>query len=525
MVLHRMARSGIRLGTLVERAAARHPANVLVLDHDLDVAPHLGRRTTVAEVADLVADLASRLWAAGVRPGDRVVVHKSNSLDITLLAFAAARAGAVPVLLSAQLDGDTVLRLLRRAERPFLVTDQDKLDRELPPPVFEEAEEVLVVRGSYPRAIGLESLAGAERIAPVATAPHRPALITHTSGTTGVPKLAVHTGVTQQIRYLLQVSALAPVVPRRETIAIHASFVHSRMISVLAIALLRGLPMLVLADEDPERAAEHFARMRPGIVEAHPNSFMAWEAMADDPRRPLANVKLFSSTFDALHPRTVHRMLGASRRRAPLFGQMYGQTETGPVVCRGFTRRRSRSADGRCVGFPFVGTTAVRVVGRDGRPPSARTPGFIEVRSKGHFVTYLGEQERHDGQLSADGWWRTGDVGYRTRWGCVHLLDREVDVIEEFGSTLDAEDRLLTGVTDLTEVVIVRGADGLAVPVVCTKDDRPLDEAAWRAAAAALPPMAPPVHWREDELPKTATMKIKRFELARILAERQSDAA
>lgn len=110
-----------------------------------------------------------------------------------------------------------------------------------------------------------------------------------------------------------------------------------------------------------------------------------------------------------------------------------------------------------------------------------------------------------------------GDVGYRTKWGCIHLLDREVDLIEGFGSTLAAEDTLFDRLDELAEVVIVPGADGGAVPVVCTKDDRPLDPVAWRAAAAELPEMAEPVQRRIRDLPQTATTKIKRLELARRL--------
>jgi acyl-coenzyme A synthetase/AMP-(fatty) acid ligase len=520
VLLQRIGNQGVQLGRLFERAAARHGSNLLVLDHDLDIATELGRRATIAEVADLVDDIASRLWAAKVRPGQRVVVHKSDGFDITLLACAAARIGAVPVLLSPMLDGATVAELVRRTDRPYLVTDQAKLENDLPPEVFDLAERVVLTSGSYQNALELSSLAGVERVTPVIMPPEHPTLITHTSGTTGTPKLAVHTGFSLQSRYRPQASVIRPLIPGRETIAIHVSFVHSRLITALAISLYRGFPLVVLRDSDPKQVGDLFARLKPGILEAHPNSFMEWEELADDPRGPLSNVKLFSSTFDAIHPRTVHRLLRATKRRMPFFGQLYGQSEVGPAVVRGFTRRRTLDDDGRCVGMPFPGMTDVRVVSRDGNPPSQQNPGYIEVRSDGRIVTYLGEHERYRAQVSEDGWWRMGDVGYRTRWGCVHLLDREVDLIEGFGSTLAAEDTLFGRLPELTEVIIIPGPDGRAVPVVCTKDDRPLDRAAWRRAADLLPPMAEPVQWRLDDLPQTATTKIKRLELARLLAAR-----
>jgi acyl-coenzyme A synthetase/AMP-(fatty) acid ligase len=92
-------------------------------------------------------------------------------------------------------------------------------------------------------------------------------------------------------------------------------------------------------------------------------------------------------------------------------------------------------------------------------------------------------------------------------------------VIDGFGSTLAAEDTLFTRLPELAEVIIIPGVDGRAVPVVCTKDDAPLSRTAWRRATTGLPPMADPVQLRHDELPQTATTKIKRLELARWLGD------
>lgn len=517
MLLQRIGNRGIRLGTLFDRAAARYPANVVVLDHDLDIAPERGRRLTMTEVADLVDDFASRLWAAGARAGDRIVVHKSDGFDITLLACSAARIGAVPALLSPKLDGDTVAELLRRMDRPFLLTDEVKLVKDLPATVFELASRVLLAAGRHDSATELASFAGTRRVPPVTMPPEHPTLITHTSGTTGTPKLAVHTGFTFQSRYRPQ-GAVAKLIGSREPVAIHVSFVHSRMFTAMPIAVLQGHQLLILADDDPAAVSDLFTQAPPGLIEAHPNSFLRWEELVDDPRAPLRNVKVFSSTFDAIHPRTVHRLLGGSRRRNPLFLQMYGQSEVGPIAGRPYSRHRGADADGRCVGVPFPGMTDVRVVSRDGAPPSRTTPGYIEVRSDGRIVTYLGEHERYARQVN-DGWWRMGDVGYRTRWGCLHLLDREIDLIPGIDSTLAVEDSLFARMEELVEVILVPGPDGRAVPVVCTRDDAPLDRTRWDTAVAGLPAMADPVQWRLADLPHTATTKIKRLELARLLEE------
>lgn len=518
MILQRIGNRGIRLGTLFDRAAAKNPANLVILDHDLDIAPELGRRATLTEVANLIDDFASRLWAAGMRPNDHAVVYKTDGFDITLMACAVARIGAIPVLLSPKLDGATVTVLLRRVDRPYLVTDQAKLDLELDDEVFAIASRVLLTSGDHPDATTFASLAGVDRVPAVPMPPEHPTLITHTSGTTGIPKLAVHTGHTFQSRYRPQATVVS-MVGKREPIAVHVSFVHSRMFTAMPIAILQGHPLIILRDDDPAVVGELFAQVPPGLIEAHPNTFLRWEVLADDPREPLANVKYFSSTFDAIHPRTVHLLLGASRRKSALFAQAYGQSEVGPIAARTYTKKRGAEADGRCVGMPFPGMTDVRVVSRDGKKPSKSSPGFIEVRSDGRVVTYLGEHERWEKQVN-DGWWRMGDVGYRTKLGCLHLLDREVDEIKGIDSTLEIEDKLFARLPNLIEVIIIPDQHGTPVPVICTRDEQPVDPAAWRAAVADLPTMADPVQWRMEDLPQTATTKIKRLELGRLLGAR-----
>lgn len=70
MILQRIGNRGIKLGTLFERAARRHPDNTLTLDHRPSLAPQLEGTATIAAVASAVDDIARRLRAAGVAPGE-----------------------------------------------------------------------------------------------------------------------------------------------------------------------------------------------------------------------------------------------------------------------------------------------------------------------------------------------------------------------------------------------------------------------------------------------------------------------
>lgn len=515
MTHHSIRRHGLHPGLVPEAAAATNGSTLLTLDHDLDVLPEAGRRLTVTELAAHVDDLAGRLAAAGVAPGEHVALYKSANFDTWVLATATARAGAIPVLLSPALDAATVAALLDRLQRPHLLTDERKLDLLAGRPLADLTRGVIVVAGSRPGTVSLADLAGAPRIRAVIRSQDEPAMITHTSGTTGLPKLVVHTPRTMGARLTPQWWLLS-MMRRRETVAIHISFVHSRMFAAMALALLKDFPVLLMREADPEKVARFFLVNRPGFIEALPNSLMEWEGLTEDPRRPLASVRIFSSTFDAIHPRTMSRLLRSSGRRAPFFFQIYGQSEVGPAVGRPYFRGSAHKADGRCVGWAMPGSARVRVVSRDGAPPSAASPGYIEVGWVGLAKTYHGEQDRYDENRHGD-WWRTGDVGYRTKLGCVHLLDREVDMIAGVRSSLEVEDVLLGRLDELSELVVVPGPRAEPVPVVCTHDDRPLDPGRWRAAAADFPQLADPVQLPQAELPRTATLKVQRIELSRRL--------
>lgn len=220
MVDRAIAKHGLQLGSMPEMAAAKNSSTRLTLDHDLDVLPQADRRLTVGRLAEYVDDLAGRLSAAGVRSGETVAIYKSPNFDVWMLASAAARVGAVPVMLSPALDGATVGILLGRLDQPHLLTDLRKLDVLADVPVKDLARTVIIASGEWAGAVALTDLAGSPRVEPVFRGLDDPAMITHTSGTTGVPKLVVHTPRTMGVRLRPQWWLLS-LMWRRDTVAIN----------------------------------------------------------------------------------------------------------------------------------------------------------------------------------------------------------------------------------------------------------------------------------------------------------------
>lgn len=506
---------GFYIGSMFDRAAARHGTAPVVLDTPLHVAPDEGVRLTVGRLADLVREIAGRLVAAGVQRGQHVVVYKTNNFDIALLSAAAQRIGAVPALFSPMLDGATATRLLERLDQPWLLTDQEKFTGS--GVSAKPTRRVLLVAGEQlPDTQLLRSHPVASLVGTSVPGVREPAFISHTSGTTGLPKLVVQTPDALWQRLWLQ-KVVADRLWRSESVALCISFVHARFYSALDLGLSYGNPLLVAVNDSPENIGPFFAQHRPGVVETQPNTFVDWELLAEADGRPLSSVRYYSATFDAVHARTIQVLLGSSVRRSPKFIQLYGQTETGPVAGRWYTVSGAADMDSRCVGWPLPGVIRMRIVDDQGKPVRPGTVGHIEVSSRTRAITYLGEDARFADQLDGN-WWRMGDMGFRDKLGQLHLLDRAIDRVDSIDSNLEIEDTLMERLPELREIVVVPGGSGKPVPVVCTRDDSPIDSGRWRHALAGLPAMEDVVQMPFDEVPRTSTWKVQRLKLIELLA-------
>ena len=492
------------LGTLFDTLERRNSPTVVHLDRPFDVAPNGGTAYRIGQLAALVRDLSGALWSAGLRPGDHLAVVKRNHWDTVLVACAAVRLGAVPALLSAQVPAEALGAMLERLRPALTVTDR------LPD------TDLLWNRGvSVASVAELSGLRGAP--APPVHRRHddAPLIINHTSGTTGVPKLVIHS-TTTMIRRLAGFEANPlPVLTagRGDVVASAISFAHGRAVSWTASVLWhRPRSLVIVSDPAPEPALSLLERHRPSILECLPATYVRWQPHAGR----LSGVRLFISTFDAVHPGTVRDYLRASRRRFPLWLQGWGQTETGALTLRVLTRRslapgRRGRPTTRHLGWPVPFRTELKVVDPETMTDLPRgRPGLILARTGARCLGYVAEQERW--HHKTDGrWFVTGDLGTRDRLGAVILLDREVDAVPEV-SCLAVEDLIDDRLPGVTECVLLGLPESPPMPVLVTETGT-LDEAAWAQAVADLPPLGRPVLLTERQVPRTPTGKVRRVEL------------
>ncbi|MFF2654142.1 AMP-binding protein [Streptomyces sp. NPDC058045] len=507
------------MGVLLDECADRGTGTTVHLDRPFDLAPDSGTHWTVPQLAELVRESAGRLAAAGVRAGDRVAIVKENHWDYDLLACAAVRLGAVPAQLSAHLSRDALATLLARLSPALLVTTAGVLERarrQDTDPATAATTLVLDADG-VPGTLGPADVRGHRAPAPVRRDDDAPLVINHTSGTTGVPKLVAHSTRTiiGKLARFETVRYPRIGVRRTDTLLNANSFAHGRTFCWTASTLCLAPAHIVIATtRDPDRADPLLRAHPPTVVEALPTTYVRFRPLTERLDNAFRDVRLFVSTYDAMHPPTIRAYLAASRRRGPLWMQGWGQSETGPLTFRFHTRGADGGLGGpgvRNLGRPIPVKTRLRVVDPGTlRPVPRGRPGLVLARTGARALTYLGEETRWAAKQVGD-WWNTGDIGVHRRDGSVELLDREVDHTPGL-SCLSTEDLLEERLPRALECIVLTGTGGPPLPVVVTPDGH-LGEQEWRSAARQLPPLAAPLALTWDEVPRTDTGKVRRAAL------------
>ncbi len=517
------------LGLLFDRRAEFGKPMAFRLDRPFDIDPERRSIFDIEALAECVGKTAGALHAAGLRRGDRFAVYKDNHLDCLLLAAAGIRIGAIPVMLSGLMPADPALALLQRTEPKLLVSNRKLLANRGSDgaSLSSFAERTVSLDGGVPDAADFADLYGSADPSPDPRGDDELMMLTHTSGTTGIPKLIMYTPAKLQGQMArLECRHLPPLTFRRnDTVAMFCPYVHARAFTwIYSVLTLSPAKVLVMGDSDPEVVGPLFARHRPTVVEALPIDYSHLEMLARDRRsRAFSSVRMFVGNFDAVRWPIIRTFLNASDRRFPVWREGYGQSETGGmgmtlISRRTANKRRDQRPGPRKVGRPMPGFTQLKVVDpKTFRPVPDGEPGLVLARTKARCIGYYREPERWDEKVVGE-WWNTGDIGIKSRTGSLKLLDREVNYVPGM-SCLEQEDVIVDRLPAMHDVALLTVPDGPPVPIVATPDGR-LDEERWRRATRGLPASAEPIVIAFRDMPRTGTGKIIREELRRQYLEK-----
>jgi malonyl-CoA/methylmalonyl-CoA synthetase len=236
----------------------------------------------------------------------------------------------------------------------------------------------------------------------------RRAMILYTSGTTSQPKgvVTTHANITSQIMSLVE--AWEWTADDHILLCLPLHHVHG-IINVVSCALWSGATCEMLPRFDAHAVLDCIFRGHVTLFMAVPTIYRkliaAWDSASPERRALLSQactrLRLMVSGSAALPVSTLQRWKEISGHTLL---ERYGMTEIGMALSNPFRGERVPGS----VGKPLPGVE-VRLVGENGEPVAAGTPGEIEVRGPSVFAEYWGKPDATRTAFR-NGWFRTGDT-------------------------------------------------------------------------------------------------------------------
>ena len=484
---------------LLREGVSRHRARAAVTSLDVSL--------SWSELERLSAGFAAWLrQAQGLQPGERVALMLPNLLQHPVAMFGVLRAGGVVVNVNPQYTADELERqLLDSGARAIVVLEnfahtlQEVLARQprlalavvvtgvgdLMPPLRELVTHVVVrhLRRLVPpwhiaHAVALEDAIEQGAAQPLDDAPVGAgdiAFLQYTGGTTGVPKGAV----LRHGQVMANVVQLSTWVARdlregAETALIPLPLYHIYALTCALSFLRIGAELVLVAD--PRDLKGLLATLKRHRVSAMIGVNTLYRALLDlpgfDPRL-LTGLKLCAAGGMAVQRPVAERW--KQRTGVPIV-EGWGLTEASPVL----TSNRLDIEDWTgTVGFPLP-STEVAVLDEAGRPLPPGAVGELCARGPQVMREYWQQPAETARAFTADGWLRTGDLGFMDAQGRVTITDRLKDVIvvsgfKVFPNEVEEVVAAHPGVREVAAVG-VPAASGEAVRVIVVADDPALTE-------------------------------------------------
>jgi acyl-CoA synthetase (AMP-forming)/AMP-acid ligase II len=415
------------IGDILTRRALLSPRQ----DAYVDAAS--GTRFSFRELNERCNRTANGLAALGVKPGDRVGLLLMNGVEFMESFFAIAKLGAVVVPLNWRLVADELEFILENSGASVLVFDD----------AFQAMVTDLHGRGertavrTWVQVTDGDVAAFATTYAALQSAATavEPALggaeddmlyIMYTSGTTGLPKGAVHTHNTC-LWALLTMNVVTDLRGGDRYLHLLPMF-HVGALTPVTYCVYRGATSVIARSFDPVMAWRVTERERVAVMLAVPAmlNFMWQVPNRDD--------------FDRSSLRWI--MSGAAPVPVSLIQeyasvgieilQIYGLTETCGPACVIDAEHAIAKAGSTGKGFFH---TDIRIVNDAGEDCAPGEPGEVLVRGR-HLMKEYWRRPEATAETIRDGWLHTGDVATLDDEGFVYIMDRTKDMVISGGENI-----------------------------------------------------------------------------------------
>lgn len=488
--------------------------------------PTTGHSVTYSELDALAAGIRDRLVHLGVRPGDRVGIYLTKSIDAVASIYGVLYCGAAyvpvdpdsPASRNAFIHNDCEVSATIVEDR-FVNDYRDEIEK------YGSLPRLMVVAPSdhdLPIGAALEREQSADPAAETTTttvAASDLAYILYTSGSTGKPKgvMLTHVNGTSYIDWCS--NTFQPTEQDRSSS--HAPLHFD--LSILDVFMpARHGSTLVLIDaatgKDPVRLARLISHSRISIWYSAPSilSLMAqFGKLPDYDYRKLRIVLFAGEVFPIKHLRALHALWPD-----PMYYNLYGPTETN--VCTYFKVPAAIEPE-RTQPYP-IGRTCEqlesRVIDTDGAVLPSGQEGELIVRGPGVTQGYWNLPERNEVAFHVDEsgskWYKTGDLVIRDDCGDYLFLGRRDRMIKKRGYRIELGEieSALYAHPEIKETAVIAGTDNNEeIMVHCfyaTESRQPISMIALKTFCSKhLPKYMIPDRFRLTEsLPRTSTDKV-----------------
>jgi len=393
---------------VVEWRASVNPEQIALTDDR-------GAVLTYADLRTAMEASAAAFAAADIGPGDVVPVIARNQAGWVAAMLGLIRAGALPAAVNWRLAAPEVAALLELMAPAAIVTDDDcaalvaAANSGLPVLTCPGAPVAGSANGSpaRPPQRPAARLRGSE-----------PAILLHTSGTTGRPKLVPLTHdqlVTAATFMSLEVPEAAPGARHLSALPLF----HVAGLANLCYALFTGGHLHVLGSFSPAGFVDELSGRRIQLTQLVPTLIQAVTSEVSSRAEPPDLSDLVEVVYGAspIRPDLLERAVAVLGCR---FRQNYASTETGPLPISSLSPRDHDPARGRLAtaGRPSLGWEV-----RLGEQSE------IQVRGAAPLPGYWNNPEATARTLTPDGFYRTGDAGTVDGDGYITIVDRLNDVV------------------------------------------------------------------------------------------------